>query len=158
MSIPDLSKMPDISKMTGLQQFEAVREGLLPPPSIGKTLNFSLSHLAYGEVHFAGTPTDAFLNPMLTVHGGWTMTLLDSCVACAVHSTLEAGEVYTTLELKTNFVRTIRPNSGVYTAKGKIVHRGGRTATAEGRLEGEDGKLYAHASTTCIIMRPEISG
>jgi len=88
---------------------------------------------------------------MGTVHGGWYATLLDSAVGCAVHSTLPAGKAYTTLELKVNLVRALTDRVPLVRAEGKVVHVGSRTATAEGRLTGVDGKLYAHASTTCLI-------
>ena len=94
----------------------------------------------------------AHYNPLGTVHGGWFATLLDSCVACAVHSALPAGKTYTTVELKINIVRALTDKVPLVRAEGKIIHLGRSMGTAEGRLYGHDGKLYAHASTTCFIM------
>ena len=91
-------------------------------------------------------------NPIGTVHGGWIATLLDSCVGCAVHSTLPAGKAYTTAELKVNYVRAVTARVPLLRAIGTVIHVGGRMATADGRLVGPDGKLYAHASTTCFIF------
>ena len=86
------------------------------------------------------------------MHGGWIATLLDSCVGFAVHSTLSVGKAYTTAELKVNFVRAVTTRVPLVRAIGTVIHVGGRMATAEGRLVGPDGKLYAHASTTCFIF------
>jgi uncharacterized protein (TIGR00369 family) len=101
---------------------------------------------------FQGTPLLRHYNPLGTVHGGWIATLLDSCVGCAVHTTLAAGRAYTTAELKINYVRAVTHRVPVLRAIGSVIHVGGRMATAEGRLLGPDGKLYAHASTTCFIF------
>jgi len=91
-------------------------------------------------------------NPLGTVHGGWFATLLDSAVGCAVHSTLPAGKAYTTLELKLNIVRALTDAVPLVRAEGKVLHAGRQVATAEGRLVGPDGRLYAHATTTCLIF------
>lgn len=94
----------------------------------------------------------AHYNPLGTVHGGWFATPLDSCVACAVHSSLPAGKTYTTVELKINIVRALTDQVPLVRVEGKVIHLGRSMGTAEGRLYGHDGKLYAHASTTCFIM------
>ncbi len=87
-----------------------------------------------------------------TVHGGWFETLLDSAVGCAVHSTLPAGKVYTTLEIKVNVVRPLTDAVPLVRAEGKVIYTGRQVGTAEGRILGPDGKLYAHATTTCLIF------
>jgi uncharacterized protein (TIGR00369 family) len=89
---------------------------------------------------------------MGTVHGGWTATLLDSALGCAVYSTLPAGKAYTTAELKVNIVRPLTDKVPFVRAEGRIIHVGGRMATADAKLTGSDGKLYAHGSTTCFIL------
>jgi uncharacterized protein (TIGR00369 family) len=89
---------------------------------------------------------------MGTVHGGWFATMLDTAMGCAVHSTLPAGKAYTTLELKLNLVRALTDAVPLVRAEGRLVHGGRQVATAEGRLVGPDGKLYAHASTTCLVF------
>ncbi len=101
---------------------------------------------------FAGIPSDGLFNPLGTIHGGWTSAILDSAMACAVHTTLAAGQGYTTVEMKLNFVRPIFPSSGRVTCEAAVVHRGGTLATAEGRLFDPTGKLLAHASETCMIF------
>ncbi len=144
-----------LKSMSGLALFQAMLAGEVPPPSIAETLDFRLVDADHGRAVFEGAPSIAVYNPLGTVHGGWAMTLLDSCVGCAVHTTLQPGERYTTLELKTNFVRPITAKTGAMRAEGAIIHRGRRTATAEGRLVDADGKLYAHATTTCMVFPAE---
>ncbi|MBM3569752.1 MAG: PaaI family thioesterase [Alphaproteobacteria bacterium] len=139
--------------MSGLDLMRAVMEGKLPRPSIGFTLGFVLVEVEAGRVVFEGAPGDWSYNPLGTVHGGYAATMLDSCLGCVVHTTLPAGTSYTTVELKVNYVRALKPGI-VVRAEGKAVHSGGRIATAEGRLIGkDDGKLYAHGSTTCLVMK-----
>jgi uncharacterized protein (TIGR00369 family) len=105
-----------------------------------------------GLAVFQGRPQRKHYNPLGSVHGGWFAALLDSAVGCAVHSTLPAGKGYTTLELKLNFVRPLTDAVPLVRAEGKVLHVGRQVATAEGRLEGPDGKLFAHATTTCLIF------
>jgi len=144
---------PDqVAGLTGLEVFAAIFSGELPPPPIGDTLDFLPIHIQYGLAIFQGSPNQRHYNPLGTVHGGWFATLLDSAVGCAVHSTLPAGRGYTTLELKLNIVRALTDAVPLVRAEGKILHGGRQVATAEGRIVGPDGKLYAHATTTCLIF------
>ena len=144
---------PDqVAGLTGLEVFAAIFAGQLPPPPIGETLDFLPIHIEYGVAVFQGKPNQRHYNPLGTVHGGWFATLLDSAVGCAVHSTLPAGRGYTTLELKLNIVRALTDAVPLVRAEGKIFHGGRQVATAEGRIVGPDGKLYAHATTTCLIF------
>jgi uncharacterized protein (TIGR00369 family) len=108
--------------------------------------------MEHGHALFQGRPRANHYNPLGTVHGGWFAALLDSAVGCAVHTTLPAGKAYTTLELKLNFVRPLTDAVPVVRAEGRILHSGRQVATAEGKLFGPDGKLYAHATTTCLIF------
>ncbi|HEY0747315.1 MAG TPA: PaaI family thioesterase [Steroidobacteraceae bacterium] len=142
----------ELNGFTGLEMFEAIFSGELPPPPIGETLDFVPIHIEYGLAVFQGRPNKRHYNPLGTVHGGWFATLLDSAVGCAVHSTLPAGKGYTTLELKLNIVRALSEAVPLVRAEGKLVHGGRQVATAEGRIVGPDGKLYAHATTTCLIF------
>lgn len=140
------------SQRTGLDLLRGIMNGELPPAPISRTLNFILAEVEPGRVVFQGTPKPEFFNPIGSIHGGWTSTLLDSCVACAVHSMLPLGKAYTTVELKVNFVKAVMPDTGPLRAEGKIISMGNRIGTAEGRLIDADGKLYAHATTTCLIF------
>jgi uncharacterized protein (TIGR00369 family) len=107
-----------------------------------------------GRVVFSAEPAEYHYNPLGTVHGGIAATLLDSAMGCAVQSLLPAGTGYTTLEIKVNYLRPITSATGPVTCEGKIIHLGGRVATAEARLSDATGKLYAHGTTTCILLRP----
>jgi uncharacterized protein (TIGR00369 family) len=144
-------------EMSGLEFWRAIAAEELPPPPIAKLMGFAeIAEVDEGRVSFAGTPSEAVYNPIGVVHGGYASTLLDSAVGCAVHTTLPPGTGYTTLELKVNFVRPITARTGRVLATGTVIHRGGKVATAEGRLvEEATGKLLAHATTTCLILRPE---
>lgn len=141
-----------VSGLTGMQVFEAMFAGELPYPPIAETLDFLPIEIEPGRAVFQGQPLLRHYNPLGTVHGGWIAALLDSCAACAVHSTLPAGKSYTTAELKVNYVRAVTARVPLVRAIGTIIHVGSRMATADGRLIGPDGKLYAHASTTCFIF------
>jgi uncharacterized protein (TIGR00369 family) len=141
------------SKMSGLEFVKAVFEGRLPPPPIAVTLDFTGTEAEEGRAVFVGEPGEFLYNPIGVVHGGFAMTILDSAMGCAVHTTLAKGERYTSLETKVNFVRPITADTGPVRCEGLIVHRGGRVATAEGRLIAQNtGKLLAHGSSTCLII------
>jgi len=144
--------MTELINRTGLDLLRGVMTGDLPSAPISDTLDFFLAEVEPGRVVFQGNPQSAFYNPIGSVHGGWVATLLDSCVGCAVHSMLPAGKGYTTVELKVNFVRAVTPDIGPLRAEGKIINLGGRIGTAEGRLTDTAGRLYAHATTTCLIF------
>jgi uncharacterized protein (TIGR00369 family) len=152
LAAPGVAHDAQVSGRPGMEVFEAIFAGELPPPPIGETLDYILIHIEPGVAVFQGRPKTKHYNPQGTVHGGWFATLLDSAVACAVHSTLPSGKGYTTLELKINIVRALTDAVPLVRAEGKVIHVGRQVATAEGRLVGPDGKLYAHASTTCLIF------
>lgn len=147
-----LSRLDQVQGKTGLEIFEAMLNGELPPPPITETLDFVLVEAERGRVVFQGKPLFRHYNPLGSVHGGWIATLLDSAVACAVHSTLPAGKTYTTVELKLNYVKALTDKVPLVRAVGQVIHVGGRMGTADGRLVGPDGTLFAHASTTCFIL------
>ncbi len=137
---------------TGLQQLQAIRDGAAPPAPIQELLDFDLVDVGEGTVAFRYRPDVRHRNPLGTVHGGVAMILLDSAAGAAVHSTLSDGSGYTTLETKVNLVRAVRPTTGPLIAEGSVVHRGATIATAESRLLDADGALYAHATSTCLIL------
>ncbi|MEO5936337.1 MAG: PaaI family thioesterase [Terriglobales bacterium] len=138
--------------MSGMELLQAIIAGKLPAPPIARTLNYGLVEVVPGRAVFAGTPSLDHYNPLATVHGGYIATLLDSAMGCAVHSKLPAGQTYTTLEFKVNFVRPVLDTTGEVRAEGNILHFGKRSATAEGKLVDLAGKVYAHASSTCLIL------
>jgi uncharacterized protein (TIGR00369 family) len=138
--------------LSGLELLQAIRDGRLPSPPIAQLLGFKLVEVDTGHAVFEVLPGEQHYNPIGVVHGGLAMTLLDSAMGCAVHSHMPAGGAYTTLEAKTNLVRAVTSKTGLLRAVGKVVHIGSRVATAEGRLVDGAGKLYAHATTTCIVL------
>ncbi len=144
--------MTNTDEQTGLQQLLAIRDGTAPPAPIQGLLDFDLVNVTEGTATFRYRPDARHLNPLGTVHGGIAMTLLDSAAGAAVHSTLGDGCAYTTLETKVNLVRAVRPTTGTLLAKGSVVHRGRTIATAESRLVTDDGALYAHATSTCLVL------
>jgi len=144
---------PDqVAGLSGLETLHAMLRGELPYPPIAKTLDFTLVEVEPGRAVFQGTPGPAHLNPMGTIHGGWYATLLDSALGCAVHTMMPAGRGYTTAELSVNLVRGVNGKAPRVRAEGKVIHCGRQLATAEARLYGPDGTLYAHGTTTCLVF------
>ncbi len=149
---PGVARPDQVAGRTGLQLMQALLHGELPFASIARTLDFMLVEVEEGRAIFQGRPGPAHLNPMGTVHGGWYATLLDSALGCAVHSRLPAGRGYTTSQLGVHLVKAIGPKVQRVRAEGQVLHCGRQLATAEARLYGPDGTLYAHATTTCLIF------
>jgi uncharacterized protein (TIGR00369 family) len=140
--------------LSGLEVMRAIAAGTLPPPPIARLFGFSVIDVEHGRAVFAVEPAEWMYNPIGMVHGGVAATLLDSCMGCAVHTTLAAGVGYTTTDLQVRYIRAMSVSTGRVLAEGRVVHAGKRTATAEGRLYVEsDGALIAHASTGCMILR-----
>lgn len=144
--------------MSGIEYLRAMAQGELPLPPIMALMGITLDTVEEGRVVFAVEPAEYHYNPIGSVHGGLAATLFDSAMACAIHSTLPAGATYTTLELKVNFLRPLTSATGRVTCEGRVIHVGGRVGTADGRLLDRAGKLYGHATTTCIIFRPAAEG
>jgi uncharacterized protein (TIGR00369 family) len=140
--------------VSGLDAMRALIAGKFPPPSIADTLGFSLAEVEDGRAIFVGNPSAGVLNPLGIVHGGWALTLIDSCTGCAAHTTLPAGVGYTTVETKVNFVRAIQADTGELRAEGVVIARGRTIITAEGKLTDAKGKLYAHGTSTLLVLRP----
>jgi uncharacterized protein (TIGR00369 family) len=138
--------------MPGIEFLRAIRDRRLPAPPIAKLMGFDLVEVEAGYAVFEVVPAERHYNPIGVVHGGLAMTLLDSAMGCAVQTHMPAGSGYTTLEAKTNLVRAITADTGKLRAIGRTLHVGKRMATAEGRLEDAAGTLYAHSSTTCIVL------
>ena len=147
-----VSRPEQVAGRSGLELMQGMLRGELPYPPIARTLDFQLLEVAEGSATFQGTPGPAHYNPMGGIHGGWYATLLDSALGCAVHTLMPPGRGYTTAELGVNLVKAIGRNVQRVRAEGKVVHAGRQLATAEGRLYGPDGTLYAHATTTCLVF------
>ncbi|HEV2570552.1 MAG TPA: PaaI family thioesterase [Beijerinckiaceae bacterium] len=151
-SSPAVLPPDQLTARPGLDLLKDMIAGKIPGPPIAHTLNFTLVEVENGQVVFEGEPQFSFYNPLGTVHGGWTATLLDSAMACAVHSTLAAGQGYTTLEFKLNCVRPITKDTGLVRCEGKVINVGRTIATSEGRLIDSKGRLLAHGTETCLIF------
>lgn len=136
----------------GLEALRGVVAGDVPLAPITETMNFKLVEVSEGRAVFAMTPAEYHYNPIGVVHGGVAATLLDSAMGCAINASLPTGTAYTTLELKVNYLRPLTMTTGQVRAEGTVVHLGRRMAVAEGRITDSSGKLYATASTTCLVM------
>jgi uncharacterized protein (TIGR00369 family) len=151
---PGLADPQRGASMSGLAFLQGLVAGEIPDPPIARTLDFFLLEVEPGRAVFQGMPGLAHYNPIATVHGGWHATLLDSAMACAIHTLVDPGRAYTTLEFKVHCVRPLTARTGPVRAEGRVVASGKRTATAEGRLVDADGRLYSHGTTTCLLYEP----
>ena len=138
--------------MSGLDFFRKLVKGEVEPPPFLQLLNIRLVEVDEGRVEFAAETEERFYNGTGVAHGGFAATLLDSALGCAINSMMPAGKRFTTLELKVNLTRPLTREVGPLRCEAKVVHVGGRTATSEGRITDRNGKLYAHGTTTCIVV------
>lgn len=138
--------------LAGIDYLRQVAARELPPPPFGILVDMQIDSIEEGMAVFRVTPAEFHYNPIGVVHGGLALTLCDSAIGCAVHSRLNAGQSYTSLETKVNFVRPITIETGVIRCEGRVLHFGRRMATGEARVTDAGGKLYAHATGTCMIL------
>src|SRR5438128_1937077 len=141
-----------VAGIAGLAFLQGLRDGKQPAPPFAVETDIWIAEVEGGRVVFEATPSQRFYNPLGSVHGGWISTLLDSAMGCAVHSVLKAGQAYTTVDMTVSFVRPVFEKTGKLRCEGKIIHAGGRVATAEGRVWAEAGALIAHGSETCMVL------
>ena len=146
------STIDQVARMTGLEVMQAVASGELPPPGIAVLLGMSVVDVGDGFATFELSPDERMLNPIGSIHGGIAATLLDSCMGCAVHTTLPAGVGYTTAQLNLHYLRSMQPGMGLVRATGTVIHRGRKQSTAEAKLVDASGRLLAHGTTTCLIL------
>jgi len=139
--------------MDGLAFLRAMMRGEHPLPPIARLLGYDLVEAEEGRVVFAVAPGECHYNPLGVVHGGLLATVLDSAMACAIHTRTPAGGYSTTLELHINYVRPVTLETPPLRAEGRVLHMGSRIATAEGRVLDGGGRLYAHGTTTCLMLR-----
>ncbi len=144
--------VPDIRTMSGLEQLQAMRDGVLPLAPIAETLGMVDFEAEVGSAQVSLVPQHRHYNPLGAVHGGVLATLLDTAAACAVHAALEPGEAYTSLDLSVKFLRPATEASGRLTASGRLIQRGRRTALAEAQIHDAAGRRVAHATSTCMIF------
>ena len=142
----------DLARYGGLDVLRRMIDGHYPAPPIAALMNFTLAEADPGRAVFRGLPGERHLNPLGGVHGGWAATIMDSALACAVHTTLQPGEGYTTAEFKVNLLRPITSRTGEVACEGTVVHRGRTSAVSEARLTDAAGKLLAFGTETCVIF------
>jgi uncharacterized protein (TIGR00369 family) len=151
-ALPGQGDFEALSKLDGLGQLKAIENGLMPPPPVMATIDMCGFHAEPGSVTVQMRAQSFHYNPLGGVHGGMIATLLDTAAACSVHSTLNVGEGYTSLDLTTKFLRPVTVDSGLLTCTGKVISRGRRTALAEAQLMDESGRVLAHATSSCMIF------
>jgi uncharacterized protein (TIGR00369 family) len=149
---PGKIPVAELGQGSGLDFLQRIGRGELPSTPIGRVMGFVPIEAEPGRMIFQGTPSADYYNPIGTIHGGYIATLLDSAVGCAVHTMVRHGHGYTTLELKVNYVRALTEGVGPVRAEGKVINLSRQIGIAEGRLYDAAGKLYAHATTTCLIF------
>lgn len=138
--------------LSGIEYFRRIQSGQAPRAAMLELLGMRLLEVDEGRVVFGVEPAESHYNAMGVAHGGLAATLLDSALGCAINTLAPAGTLFTTLELKVNFTRPIRRETGPVRCEGRVLHMGRRVATAEGRIVDARGKLYAHGTTTCIVV------
>jgi uncharacterized protein (TIGR00369 family) len=139
-------------ELNGLEYLRAVAADQLPQPPLVVLLGFRLTVVDPGHVTVVGEPRESFYNGAGVIHGGWSAALLDTALGCAVNSMMPAGRAFTTLELTVNLTRPLRQEVGEVRCEANVLHVGNRVATAEARIVDSQGKLYAHATTVCILV------
>lgn len=147
-----LAKPEDMANLSGIEVVEAMGTGRLPMPPMASVLPIRPYRWTEGDVEFRATPEARFSNPMGVVHGGWTMTMLDTAMAVAAHSTLKRGEIYTSLETSVKFIRPITEETGELHVFGHVISRGKTIIILDGRMENKEGKLFAHGTSSCQVM------
>jgi uncharacterized protein (TIGR00369 family) len=145
-----------IRKLSGIEFMHAILAGDLPPPPFMQLLGVRIVLVDPSSVTFEFEPAEYMYSPLGNVHGGIITVMLDSAMGCSLHTTLPAGTGYTTLELKVNFLRPVTKKSGVLRAEGRVIHGGSRVAMAEARPQDSDKRLYAHATSTLMILQPHV--
>lgn len=151
-ALPGQGDFEALSKLDGLGQLRAIEDGLVPPPPVMATVDMCGFHAERGTVTVQMRAQSFHYNPLGGMHGGMIATLLDTATGCSVHSTLDVGEGYTSLDLTTKFLRPVTVESGLLSCTGKVISRGRRTALAEAQLVDESGRVLAHATSSCMIL------
>ena len=140
--------------LSGLEYMRMLASGELPPAGMARLMGFKLVEVGEGRAVFTVTPGEQHYNGLGIAHGGLAATLLDSATGCAINTMMPAGRVFTTLEMKVNYVRPLRRETGEVRCEAEVIHVGARVATASARLFDREGKLYAHGTATCMLFRP----
>lgn len=137
---------------SGLETMQAYITGQLPPPPIASLMNLRILEVEEGRAIVSTTPGPQHFNTLMTIHGGFLATVLDSALGCAVHSTLPRGMLYSTAQLSIQYTRPVLPETGELLCEGAVLHRGQKMLTAEAYLRDNEGRLYAHATASCLTF------
>ena len=151
-ALPGQGDFDALAELDGLGQLRAIEDGLMPPPPVMATIDLCSFVAERGTVTVQMRAQSFHYNPLGGVHGGMIATLMDTAAGCSVHSTLDVGEGYTSLDLTTKFLRPVTVESGLLTCVGTVISRGRRTALAEAQLTDESGRVLAHATSSCMIF------
>ncbi len=144
--------LDEVLGQAGLEFLQGISAGRYPMPPMAGVIPTVPLEIEFGRAALRAVPDDRFYNTIGSIHGGYAATLLDTAMGCAVHSTIKAGEGYTSLEIKISYHKRIMPQTGELRIEGRIVSRGARVATAEGRITDAKGELLASGTTTCLIF------
>lgn len=137
---------------SGLELMQLMAAGELSPPPIAETLGFRLVAAERGRAVFECEPAEFHYNPIGVAHAGLAMTLMDSAMGLAFVTTLDEPVGWTTLEVKANFTRALTVETGLVRCIGAVVHPGRTVATTQARVEDAAGKLYAHGTSTILVL------
>jgi len=149
----EAQQSPHRKQLTGIEYMRKLLMGELPPSGMVQLLNMKLIEVSEGRAIFTVKPDERHYNGLGIAHGGLAATLLDSALGCAINAMMPAGKVFTTLEMKINYVRPMTADVGEVRCEANVIHAGGRIATAEGKIVDQNGKLYAHGTATCMLFR-----
>ena len=141
-----------IEKMSGLEIMQLMVQGKISPPPIAKIIPMKVIAAERGRIVFEAIADDRHLNPLGGVHGGFAATVMDSITGCAVHTVLEPGVGYGTIDLNVKMLRAI-PKNVPLIAEGKVIHISRSLGISEGTLKDTEGNIYAFATATCMILR-----
>lgn len=141
--------------MDGIDYLNGIAQGTIPPPPIAMLTDILIKDVKPGEVWFEVTPGEHHYNPIGMVHGGLLATMMDSAMGCAIQTTLKAGTGYSTVDLQVTYVKAAKTDTGLLKCHGRTIHTGGKIATAYAEVRDSAGNLFAHATTTCLVFRPE---
>lgn len=144
--------MIDAKKLSGLEYLKTFSESEELTTTISKIIPMKKRVLESGYVLFEAKADERHLNPLGGVHGGFASTVLDSVTGCAVHTMLEPGEFFATVDLHVQMIRPV-PLNVMLEAEGRLVNISKSIGFSHGTLKTENGKLLAQAYATCIVKR-----
>ena len=136
---------------------DATQSGVQPefPAPIGRFLGLKLLEAENGTAVVEFVADERHANPMGTLTGGVLCEITDAAMGFAYYTTLAAGESFTALELKINFLRPVW--KATLRAKAKVVRAGKLVGFIECDVVDEQERLVARASSTCLTLRGQLA-